>query len=250
MIDLVLVRHGQSAWNLENRFTGWEDVDLSEQGREEARRAGRLLKEAGHVFDRAYESMLKRAVRTLWILLEELDQMALPITPTWLLNERHYGALTGMDKREAAARFGEEQVRVWRRSFATPPPPMDPGDPRHPALDPRYRSVPRDRLPASESLSDTCRRVIPFFTEELRPRMLAGERLLVVAHGNSLRALVMHLDGLSEEAVQELNIPTGFPLVYRFDPAGKPAGRRYLGDPEDLRRAIEGVAAQARPPRP
>jgi 2,3-bisphosphoglycerate-dependent phosphoglycerate mutase len=244
MTDLVLLRHGQSAWNLENRFTGWTDVDLSEQGREEARRAGRLMREAGLVFDAAYVSMLKRAIRTLWIALDEMDQMAIPILPNWVLNERHYGALTGQDKKEAVTEFGEEQVKVWRRSFATPPPPVPPSDPRHPARDPRYRSIPKDKLPGTESLADTCARVIPFFEDEILPRTRKGDRLIVAAHGNSLRALVMHMDGLSPEEIAKVNIPTGFPLVYSFDASGKPGKGRYLGNEAEIRAAIDGVAGQ------
>ena len=226
MKELVLVRHGQSEWNLANRFTGWVDVDLSPQGLEEARRAGRALREAGFVFDVAHTSVLKRAIRTLWLILDELDALYLPVHKHRALNERHYGALQGLDKRETAERHGAEQVHRWRRGYAVQPPPLAPGDPRHPRHDPRYAGV--EQLPATESLADTMARVIPCWRNLIEPDLAAGRRTIIVAHGNSLRALVKHLDGISDEDIMELNIPTGVPLVYAFDDNLEVRGSRYL----------------------
>lgn len=246
---LVLVRHGQSTWNLENRFTGWKDVDLTEQGREEARSAGRLLQAADLTFDVAYTSVLTRAIRTLWIMLDELDLLWLPVHRRWQLNERHYGALQGLNKAEMAERHGAEQVHVWRRSYDVPPPPMDEADARHPRHDRRYAGVDPARLPATESLKDTLARVQPLWNDEIAPRIRNGERVLVAAHGNSLRALVKMLSGISDEEITGLNIPTGVPLVYELDDALREISRGYLGDPDAVQAAAEAVAQQAqRPP--
>jgi 2,3-bisphosphoglycerate-dependent phosphoglycerate mutase len=246
MYKIVLLRHGQSSWNLENRFTGWTDVDLSEAGIAEARAAGRLLREGGFDFDRVWTSVLKRAIRTAWLVLEELDRMWLPAVPDWRLNERHYGALQGLNKAETAEKFGEEQVRIWRRSYDTPPPALQRGDPRFPGNDPRYRGLMPARLPLTESLKDTVARVLPCWHEELAPAVRSGQRLLLAAHGNSLRALVKYLDGMSDQAVVDLNIPTGVPLVYELDIMLKPIRHYYLGDPEAVARAAAAVAAQGK----
>jgi len=247
MPTLVLLRHGESVWNKENRFTGWTDVDLSERGREEARAAGQLLKDGGYAFDLAYTSVLKRAIRTLWITLDGLDQMWLPVVNSWRLNERHYGALQGLNKAETAEKHGEAQVKIWRRSYDIPPPPaLDPGDERHPGRDPRYARLPKDLLPLTESLKDTVARFLPYWHDQIVPDVLAGRRVLIAAHGNSLRALVKHLDAVSEEAIVELNIPTGIPLVYELDAELRPIRSRYLGDPEAAKRAAQAVANQSR----
>ena len=246
MIDLVLLRHGESVWNRENRFTGWTDVDLTERGMEEARRAGRLLLQSGHSFDVAYTSVLKRAIRTLWLVLDEMDLMWIPVHRSWKLNERHYGALQGLDKAQTAARFGDDQVLVWRRSYATAPPALEPGDDRHPRRDPRYADLNDDELPSTECLRDTVARFLPFWHERLVPELEAGKRMLIAGHGNTLRALVKHLDGISDDDIVGLNIPTGIPLVYRLDTGMNPISREYLGDPEAIRRAAESVAAQGR----
>jgi 2,3-bisphosphoglycerate-dependent phosphoglycerate mutase len=243
---LVLLRHGQSKWNLENRFTGWTDVDLTETGRAEAQAAARLLTEGGYDFDIAYTSVLKRAVRTLWIVLEQMDRMWLPVQGDYRLNERHYGALQGLDKAETARRYGDEQVTLWRRSYAVRPPDLPPGDERWPGNDPRYAGLDPARVPRSESLADTVERFLPYWRETIAPAVLAARRVLIVAHGNSLRALVKHLDRLSDDAVVALNIPTGIPLVYELDDRLDPLGHRYLGDPEAARKAAEAVARQAR----
>jgi 2,3-bisphosphoglycerate-dependent phosphoglycerate mutase len=246
MIELVLLRHGESLWNRENRFTGWTDVDLTEQGIAEAHEAARLLAAEGYTFDLAFTSVLKRAIRTLWIVLDDLDLMWIPIHNSWRLNERHYGALQGLNKAEMAARFGEEQVRLWRRSYDVPPPPLDPDDPRFPGHDPRYRHLAPQELPRSESLKDTVARFLPYWHEAIVPALQAGQRVLIVAHGNSLRALVKYLDGLSDQAVVDLNIPTGIPLVYQLDDRLQPIGHRYLGDQERVAAAVAAVAAQGR----
>ena len=242
---LVLLRHGQSIWNLENLFTGWVDVDLSEQGRVEATEAGRLLREEGIAFDLAFTSVLKRAIRTLWIALDQMDMMWLPVERSWRLNERHYGALQGLDKAETVARHGAEQVKVWRRSYDIPPPPLSRDDPQHPRYDRRYAGVPAGELPDSESLKDTLARVMPFWNARIAPELAAGRNVLVTAHGNSLRALVKMLDRMSDETIVELNIPTGVPLVYDLDESMQPLGSRYLGDPEAVKARAEAVARQA-----
>ena len=243
---LILLRHGQSEWNLKNLFTGWVDVDLTEQGRKEALEAARLLEAEGLAFDVAFTSTLKRAIRTLWIVMDEMDRMWVPVTRAWELNERHYGALQGLDKAETVRRHGEEQVLVWRRSYDVPPPPMPADDPGHPSHDPRYASVEPDRLPVAESLKDTLARVQPYWEEHIAPAIRAGRQVIIAAHGNSLRALVKMLDGLSEEEILKLNIPTGIPLVYELDEQLRATSSRYLGDPEAAKRAAEAVANQAK----
>lgn len=230
----MLLRHGESVWNLANRFTGWTDVDLSENGKAEAQKAGKLLKEYGFSFDRAYSSVLKRAIRTLWTVLDELDEMWLPAEHTWRLNERHYGALQGLNKAETAAKYGEEQVHLWRRSYDIPPPLLELSDPRHPKNDPRYADIPADQLPCGESLKDTLHRLLPYWDSTLAPALNAGQKILVVAHGNSLRALVQYLDNLSNEEILQLNIPTGVPLAYELDEELKPIKREYLGEKKSL----------------
>jgi 2,3-bisphosphoglycerate-dependent phosphoglycerate mutase len=243
---LVLVRHGQSAWNLENLFTGWTDVDLTAQGREEACAAGRLLREQGFEFARAHTSVLKRAIRTLWIIQDEMDRMWIPVERDWRLNERHYGALQGLDKSETTAKYGAEQVKVWRRSYDIPPPPLAADDPRHPRFDLRYRGIDAKRLPATESLKDTLARVEPWWHERLAPALGEGRDVLVVAHGNSLRALVKMLDGMSDAEIVEFNIPTGVPILYELDGKQRPASpRRFLGDAAAIEAAARAVAAQA-----
>jgi 2,3-bisphosphoglycerate-dependent phosphoglycerate mutase len=244
MIKLVLLRHGESTWNLENRFTGWHDVDLSPRGVEEAKEAGRLLREGGYVFDLAHTSVLKRAIRTLWITLDGLDQMWIPVAKSWRLNERHYGALQGLNKAETAAKYGDAQVKIWRRSYADPPPALTPDDERYPGRDPRYAGLSRDELPLAESLKDTVARFLPYWESAIVPDLRAGKRVLIAAHGNSLRALVKHLDGVSEAEIVELNIPTGIPLVYELDESLRPLRHYYLGDPEAAKRAAEAVARQ------
>jgi 2,3-bisphosphoglycerate-dependent phosphoglycerate mutase len=243
MMTLLLLRHGQSAWNLENRFTGWTDVDLSEHGIREAHDAAQLIAEAGLDFDVAYTSVLKRAIRTLWIVLDELDRMWLPVHRDWRLNERHYGKLQGLNKRETAEQYGAEQVHIWRRSYATPPPPLGDDDPRHPRFDRRYAGVANP--PASESLKDTFDRFLPYWHEVMVPELRAGRRLLVSAHGNTIRALVKYLDEISDEDINDVNIPTGIPLVYEFDDALNPVEHYYLGDSDAVRRAQEEVAQQS-----
>jgi 2,3-bisphosphoglycerate-dependent phosphoglycerate mutase len=250
MHTLVLLRHGQSAWNLENRFTGWTDVDLTEAGRAEAKAGAELLKQEGIGFDVAHTSVLKRAIRTLWITMDVLDQMWIPVHRTWRLNERHYGALQGLNKAETAAKHGEDQVKIWRRSFDVPPPPLEAGDPRHPGTDPRYRDVSRTELPATESLKDTIARVVPYWDGVIAPEIRAGKRVLIAAHGNSLRALVKHLDGLTPEAIMEVNIPTGVPLVYELDKNLRAIRSRYLGDPDKVAAAMHAVASQGASKKP
>ena len=246
MHKLVLLRHGQSAWNLENRFTGWTDVGLTEQGVEEARNSGKLLREGGYVFDVAYTSVLRRAIKTLWIVMEELGQEWLPVTRAWQLNERHYGALQGLNKAETAEKFGEAQVKIWRRSYDTPPPALELTDERHPRFDPRYASLTPEQLPATESLKITLERVLPYWHGTVAPAIKSGKRLLVVAHGNSIRALVKYLDNISEADITELNIPTGVPLVYELDEALKPIKNYYLGDADEVAKAAAAVAAQGK----
>ncbi len=243
---LVLVRHGQSVWNLENLFTGWTDVDLTDLGRAEAAAAGRLLRAEGYAFGCAFTSVLKRAIRTLWIALDEMDRMWIPVDRDWRLNERHYGALQGLDKAETTAKYGAEQVKVWRRSYDIAPPPLGDDDPRHPRFDDRYRRIDPARLPATESLKDTLARVEPWWRERLVPALASGDDVLVVAHGNSLRALVKMLDGMSDAEIVEFNIPTGVPIVYELDGRHRPAApRRFLGDAAAIEAAARAVAAQA-----
>ncbi len=246
MIKLVLLRHGESTWNKENRFTGWTDVDLSETGKDEARRAAAAIKQAGLTFDVAYTSLLKRAIRTLWIVLDEMDLMWIPVYRTWRLNERHYGALQGLNKAETAARYGEKQVFLWRRSYDVQPPALEPGDPRFPGLDLRYKSLKPSELPYTESLKDTVARFMPFWFETLTPALKSGQKVLISAHGNSLRALVKYLDNVPEADIAELNIPTGAPLIYELDSSLRPQKHYYLGDPEEVRRAAEKVARQGK----
>jgi len=244
MYTLVLLRHGESVWNKENRFTGWTDVDLSPRGVEEAVEAGRLLREAGYVFDLAYTSVLTRAIRTLWIVLAELDLRWIPEVKNWRLNERHYGALQGLNKAETAAKHGEAQTKIWRRSYDIPPPPLTPDDPRHPSRDPRYASLSPSELPLTESLKGTVARFLPYWHEEIAPAIRAEQRVLISAHGNSLRALVKYLDDISESDIVELNIPTGIPLVYELNDRLKPIRHFYLGDPEAAQAAAARVASQ------
>ena len=246
MYKLVLVRHGQSTWNLENRFTGWTDVGLTDLGRSEALEAGRLLREGGFVFDVAYTSVLRRAIQTLWIVLQEMNMEWIPEIKAWQLNERHYGALQGLNKAETAEKFGEAQVKVWRRSYDTPPPELDMDDERHPRFDPRYASLSPDELPATESLKITLDRVVPYWNSTLAPAIKSGQRLVVAAHGNSIRAMVKYLDNISDADITELNIPTGLPLVYELDEDLKPIKSYYLGDPEEAARKAAAVANQAK----
>ena len=246
MKKLVLLRHGQSTWNEENRFTGWTDVDLSVKGIQEAKEAGHLLKEQGYAFDMAYTSVLKRAIRTLWIVLEELDLMWIPVVRHWRLNERHYGALQGLNKAETAERFGEDKVLEWRRSYDIPPPVLERTDERYPGCDPRYASLAEAELPRTECLRDTVERFLPFWREEVAPEVKEGKQLLIVAHGNTLRALVKHLDHLSEAEVVGLNIPTGVPLVYELNDSLKPITHYYLGDSEAVAKRIQSVANQGK----
>ena len=246
MYKIVFMRHGESTWNLENRFTGWTDVDLTEKGVREARSAGRVLKEAGFTFDLAYTSVLKRAIRTLWLALDDMDMMWLPIINDWRLNERHYGALQGLDKGETAAKYGDAQVLVWRRSYDTPPPPLEAGDERTSFADPRYAGVPQDSIPLTECLKDTVARVMPVWDEEIAPAIRAGKKILISAHGNSLRALIKMLDGISDEDIVGLNIPNGQPLVYELDADLKPIRHYYLGDQEAIAAAVAAVANQGK----
>ncbi|XP_060905798.1 phosphoglycerate mutase 1b [Labrus mixtus] len=246
---LVLIRHGESCWNQENRFCGWFDADLSETGEQEARRGGQALKDAGYEFDVCYTSVLKRAIRTLWFVLDSIDQMWLPVNRTWRLNERHYGGLTGLNKAETAAKHGEAQVKIWRRSFDTPPPPMDEEHDYYQNIskDRRYSDLTEDQLPSCESLKDTIARALPFWEAEIVPQIKDGKRVLIAAHGNSLRGIVKHLEGMSEEAIMELNLPTGIPIVYELDKNLKPLGpMQFLGDEETVKKAMEAVAAQGK----
>jgi 2,3-bisphosphoglycerate-dependent phosphoglycerate mutase len=246
MYKVVLLRHGESTWNKENRFTGWTDVDLSETGREEAKRAGQLLKQEGFTFDVAYTSVLKRAIRTLWIAMDELDLLWVPVHRHWRLNERHYGALQGLNKAETAAKHGEEQTKIWRRSYDIPPPALTRDDPRFPGHDRRYADLTATELPVTECLKDTVERFLPYWHDTIAPAVTGGKQVLVAAHGNSLRALVTYLDGISDEAIVELNIPPGIPLVYELDSNLRPVRSYYLGDPEAAKKAAEKVAAQAK----
>lgn len=246
MYRMVLLRHGQSTWNLENRFTGWVDVDLSDQGIQEAKRAAELLKEAGIGFDYAITSVLKRAIRTLWIVMDEMDLMWVPVTRSWRMNERHYGALQGLNKQETAEKFGTEQVLAWRRSYDTPPPELRLDDPRHPKSDPRYQDLDPRLLPASESLKNTLQRTIPFWQDTIVPKIKEGKNLLIAAHGNSLRALVKYLDKISDQDIVALNIPTGFPLIYELDGNFHPIRSYYLGSKEEVQRAAEAVKRQVK----
>jgi 2,3-bisphosphoglycerate-dependent phosphoglycerate mutase len=246
MHKLVLLRHGESIWNRENRFTGWTDVDLSERGREEAREAGALLKQQGLAFDLAFTSVLKRAIRTLWLALDEMDLMWLPVRNSWRLNERHYGALQGLNKAETAAKFGEQQVKIWRRSYDIPPPPLERADPRFPGNDPRYRELAPAEMPLTECLKDTVGRFLPLWNTAIAPEVAAGRRVIIAAHGNSLRALVKYLDNVSDQDIVELNIPTGIPLVYELDAALKPIRHYYLGDQSRIEAAVKAVASQGK----
>ena len=245
MYKVVLLRHGESTWNKENRFTGWTDVDLSDRGVAEAKEAGRLLLENGFIFDIAFTSVLKRAIKTLGIGLDVLDQLWIPVTKSWKLNERHYGALQGLNKAETAAKHGEAQTKIWRRSYDIPPPPLSADDPRHPSHDPRYRCLSASELPLTESLKETVARFLPYWHETIAPTITSGKRVVIAAHGNSLRALVMYLDDISESAIVELNIPTGIPLVYELDDNLKPLRHGYLGDPAAAAAAAARVANQA-----
>jgi len=246
MFKLVLVRHGESEWNRENRFTGWTDVDLSEKGRAEALEGGRILKQEGYTFDVAYTSLLKRAIRTLWTILDEMDLMWIPVHRSWRLNERHYGALQGLNKSETADKFGEDQVKIWRRSYVIPPPPLDRSDLRWPGHDRRYAGLSEAELPLTECLKDTVARFLPLWHQTIAPMVKSGNRVVVAAHGNSLRALVKYLDGISEGEIVSLNIPTGVPLVYELDESLKPVKHYYLGDPAKIEAAMQAVAAQGK----
>jgi len=246
MKKLVLLRHGQSVWNKDNRFTGWTDVDLTEQGIEEARAAGRLLKKDGYTFDIAYTSVLKRAIRTLWLALDEMDLMWIPVRRDWRLNERHYGALQGLNKAQTAKKYGDEQVLVWRRSYDTPPPALEDGDERFPASDPRSADLDARAIPGTECLKDTVARFLPLWHETIAPQVRAGKRVIITAHGNSLRALVKYLDDVSDAEIVGLNIPTGVPLVYELDDSLSPVSSRYLGDPDDVQKAMQSVANQGK----
>ncbi len=246
MHTLVLIRHGESVWNKENRFTGWKDVSLSDKGHEEAKDAGRLLLDEGYDFDIAYTSVLKRAIRTLWHVMEQMDLMWIPVIRSWKLNERHYGALQGLNKAETAAEHGEEQVLIWRRAYDTPPPALEKSDKRWPGHDRRYADLAPGDIPTTECLKDTVDRVVPYFDEEIAPKIRAGKRVLIAAHGNSLRALVKHLDNISDDDIVSLNIPTGMPLVYKLDANLKPISKQYLGDPEAVEKAMAAVANQGK----
>jgi 2,3-bisphosphoglycerate-dependent phosphoglycerate mutase len=246
MHKLVLLRHGESVWNRENRFTGWTDVDLSDRGREEAREAGALLKQQGLTFDLAFTSVLKRAIRTLWLALDEMDLMWLPVRNSWRLNERHYGALQGLNKAETAAQFGEQQVKIWRRSYDIPPPALERADPRFPGNDPRYRELGASEVPLTECLKDTVARFLPLWNTTIAPEVAAGRRVILAAHGNSLRALVKYLDNVSDQDIVELNIPTGIPLVYELDAGLKPIRHYYLGDQARVDAAVKAVASQGK----
>jgi 2,3-bisphosphoglycerate-dependent phosphoglycerate mutase len=248
MIKLVLLRHGESIWNKENRFTGWTDVDLSERGIAEAQKAGQILKEQRYTFDVVFTSVLKRAIRTLWLVQEEMDLMWIPVHLSWRLNERCYGALQGLNKAETAAKFGEEQVLIWRRSYDVRPPGLEKTDERYPGNDPRYRDLDEKDIPLTECLKDTVNRFLPYWHEVIAPVIKSGKRVIISAHGNSLRALVKYLDNIADEEILKLNIPTGMPLVYELDDGLKPIRHYYLGDPDEVRKAMEAVAKQGRAP--
>ncbi len=246
MYKVVLLRHGESIWNKENLFTGWTDVDLSEKGIEEAHNAGKLMKEAGYTFDMAYTSVLKRAIRTLWLALDEMDLMWIPIVNSWRLNERHYGALQGLNKAETAAKYGNEQVHIWRRSYDIQPPALEKDDPRYPGTDPRYQSLTKEELPLTECLKDTVARFLPYWHSTIAPSIKAGKKVIIVAHGNSLRALIKYLDNIPDDQIAELNIPTGIPLVYELDADLKPIKHYYLGDQSEIEKKINAVANQGK----
>lgn len=246
MYKLVLIRHGESTWNKENRFTGWTDVDLSEKGVAEASEGGALLRREGYTFDIAFTSVLKRAIRTLWLVTEKMDLLWIPVVRDWRWNERHYGALQGLNKAETAAKYGDDQVKVWRRSYDTPPPALEAKDPRNPALDPRYKGLKKNEAPLTECLKDTVARVIPCWNDTIVPAIKSGKRVLIAAHGNSLRALVKYLDNIPDQEIVELNIPTGVPLVYELDNDLKPIKHYYLGDQEKIKAAMDAVASQGK----
>ena len=246
MHKLVLVRHGESTWNKENLFTGWTDVDLSKKGVEEATEGGRVLKEQGYIFDIAFTSVLKRAIRTLWFILDEMDLMWIPVVRDWRLNERHYGALQGLNKAQMGEKFGDKQVKIWRRSYDIPPPALEETDPRNPAKDPRYKKLKKEEIPLTECLKDTVERFLPCWHEVIAPTVRSGQRVLIAAHGNSLRALVKYLDNIPDDVIPEVNIPTGMPLVYELQDDLKPIRNYYLGDPEKVKKAMEAVATQAK----
>jgi 2,3-bisphosphoglycerate-dependent phosphoglycerate mutase len=246
MIPLVLLRHGESRWNKENLFTGWVDIDLSKEGETQAHRAGHLLKEGGYSFDLAHTSVLKRAIRTLWIVLDDMDLMWIPIHNTWRLNERHYGALQGLNKADTLAKYGEEQFMIWRRSYDVPPPPLAPSDKMYPGLNPRYQGIPKYEIPLTECLKDTQARSLPYWHDVIAPQVKSGKRIIIAAHGNSLRSLVKYLDNISDQEIVGLNIPTGIPLVYELNNNLKPLKSYYLGDAEEARKAAEAVAKQGK----
>lgn len=246
MKRIVLLRHGESIWNQENRFTGWYDVDLAEKGMNEAREAGRLMKAQGFTFDLAYTSVLKRAIRTLWLALDQMDLLWIPVTKSWRLNERHYGALQGLNKAETAAKFGDEQVLVWRRSYDIPPPALEKSDPRYPGQDPRYAGLSEQELPLTECLKDTVARFLPYWHDVIAPQVRAGKQVIITAHGNSLRALVKYLDNIGDQEIVGLNIPTGIPLVYELTDELKPIRHYYLGDPDAIAKAQQAVANQGK----
>lgn len=246
MYKLVLIRHGESEWNKSNLFTGWTDVDLTEKGSQEATNAGKLLKEEGFTFDVAYTSVLKRAIRTLWIVMDQMDLMWIPVLREWRLNERHYGALQGLNKAETAAKYGDEQVKIWRRSYDTRPPALEEGDARYPGHDPRYANLSKDELPLTECLKDTVARFLPLWNDVIAPDVKSGKKVVIVAHGNSLRALVKHLDNISESEIVGLNIPTGVPLVYELDEELRPINHYYLGDQDAIKKAMDAVANQGK----
>ena len=246
MYKIVLIRHGESIWNKENKFTGWYDVDLSEKGKEEAKKAGQYLKKEGFKFDLAYTSVLKRAIKTLWTVMDNMDLQWIPVINSWKLNERHYGALQGLNKAETAAKYGEDQVKIWRRSYDVPPMALEPTDERYPGNDPRYAGLTKEELPLTECLKDTVARVVPYWEKEIAPQVKAGKKVIIAAHGNSLRALVKYLDNISEADIINLNIPTAMPLVYELDANLKPVKSYYIGDPEEVKKAMEAVANQGK----